>query len=361
MECLIQQIVSGGQTGADRAALDWAIAQGVRNGGWCPRGRRAEDGIIDARYCLRETLTQDYAERTERNVHDSDGTVVISIGGQLQGGSTATVDFARQHCKPHLHISGMEELDGAARRLRQFVIEHGIRVLNVAGPRTSEEPGIGEWVSRVLTSGLLRACHPDCEVWFCGDKVVVDSCLPLEDLKVREFARPRIVFERACYYVSEKSRASTKPILYRYVLTPWPEADQSNPRTITLDDDYFRELAAGRARTRLERIAFLALMVVYPFLGFLWSPQKRVLNRIGFESHALSSMSTYAGFVIGFSCAVFLVVFEFGSKTVSIELLLSAIAFMTDAAMRFHRLLLGEDPVPPGFFEWLLRRKKTYE
>jgi hypothetical protein len=145
------------------------------------------------------------------------------------------------------------------------------------------------------------------------------------------------------------------------VLTPWPEADQSNLRTITLNDEYFRDLAAGRVRTRLERIAFLSLMVLYPFLGFLWSPQKRVLNRIGFESHALSSMSTYAGFVIGFSCAVFLVIFEFGAKTLSIELLVSAIAFITDAAMRFHRLLLGEDTVPPGFFEWLLRRKTTYE
>ena len=91
------KIVSGGQTGADRAALDWAIAHGIPHGGWCPRGRKAEDGRIDGRYQLQETPSSSYTLRTERNVHDSDGTVVFSVAAVLTGGSMKTVRLARKH------------------------------------------------------------------------------------------------------------------------------------------------------------------------------------------------------------------------------------------------------------------------
>ena len=120
-------------------------------------------------------------------------------------------------------------------------------------------------------------------------------------------------------------------------------------------------MAAERRRAQQESFAFKALLVFYPLLGFLWSPQKRVLNRIGFESRAISSLSVYVGFLIGFLCAVFLVIFEFGAKTVPIPLALGMVLFMVDAVMRFGRLLAGEDPVPPGFYEWLVRRKDIYE
>ena len=69
--------------------------------------------------------------------------------------------------------------------------------------------------------------YKGCEIWFCGDKVVVDSHVPLPDFKLREFARPRIIFEGACYYVGEKSQSSGRPTIYRYVLTPWPQSDES--------------------------------------------------------------------------------------------------------------------------------------
>lgn len=71
---LVTRIVSGGQTGADRAALDWAIAHGIPHGGWCSPGRMAEDGMIDARYKLSEILTGGYRRRTRMNVEDGDGT-----------------------------------------------------------------------------------------------------------------------------------------------------------------------------------------------------------------------------------------------------------------------------------------------
>ena len=107
----ILKIVSGGQTGADRAALDWAIANGVDYGGWCPKGRRSEDGTIPSQYQLQETLSTDYLQRTEWNVRDSDGTVIFSLGEHLTGGSWRTVEFAIKHRKPHIHISAASKFN----------------------------------------------------------------------------------------------------------------------------------------------------------------------------------------------------------------------------------------------------------
>jgi len=147
---VLQKIISGGQTGADRAALDWAIARGIPHGGWCPQGRLAEDGVIPAHYHLTETPTADYAQRTAWNVRDSDGTVVFSVAAMLLGGSQQTVELAAQHRKPCLHLSRERDGEGAAARLRRFLDRHGIRTLNVAGPRLSQEPGIAGFVAEVL-------------------------------------------------------------------------------------------------------------------------------------------------------------------------------------------------------------------
>jgi Circularly permutated YpsA SLOG family len=152
------KIVSGGQTGADRAALDWAIAHELPHGGWCPRGRKAEDGTIPTRYRLSETPGAAYVQRTEWNVRDSDGTVVLSLSRTLTGGSSKTVALAQQHGKPWIHLARDAHAVDAANQLRRFVEEHGIRVLNVAGPRASTEPGIGAFVLAVLDRafGLAR-------------------------------------------------------------------------------------------------------------------------------------------------------------------------------------------------------------
>ena len=100
----VPKIVSGGQTGADRAALDWALAHNVPYGGWCPKGRKAEDGPIDAKYPLKETPSASYIQRTEWNVRDSDATVLFSLNRVLSSGSKKTLEFARHHRKPHLHL-----------------------------------------------------------------------------------------------------------------------------------------------------------------------------------------------------------------------------------------------------------------
>jgi Circularly permutated YpsA SLOG family len=151
---MLSKIVSGGQTGADRAALDWAIERGVPHGGWCPKGRKAEDGVIDRRYDLVETPSEDYSQRTEWNVRDSDGTAVFSIRKELGGGSLLTVGLAARYDKPVIHICAQDERMNHAQELRSFIEEFGISVLNVAGPRASEEPGVYQFVSSVLNQAL---------------------------------------------------------------------------------------------------------------------------------------------------------------------------------------------------------------
>jgi hypothetical protein len=132
-------IVSGGQTGVDRAALDVGLELGIPCGGWCPHGRKAEDGPIPARYPLQETPTDEYAQRTEWNVRDSDGTLVLTRG-EPRGGTALTIAMARRQGKPCLIL----DLDGlcGVREIHEWVKAQQIRVLNVAGPRESDNPGI---------------------------------------------------------------------------------------------------------------------------------------------------------------------------------------------------------------------------
>jgi hypothetical protein len=139
---VLSKIVSGGQTGADRAALDVAIELGIPHGGWVPKGRRAEDGVISDKYNLKETAAGDYAERTERNVLDSDGTLIISHG-DLVNGSMLTRDMAIRHDRPWLHAD-LEKTNSfvAVTTIQSWIAEQGIRVLNVAGPRSSRDPHI---------------------------------------------------------------------------------------------------------------------------------------------------------------------------------------------------------------------------
>jgi len=129
---LIQSLVSGGQTGVDRAALHVALELEIPCGGWCPRGRRAEDGRIPAKFPLKESTSRNYAVRTRLNVEESDGTLILSRG-KLTGG-------ARQSQKPCLVIDLMAEFD--AQPVEEWIAENRIRTLNVAGPRESQQVGI---------------------------------------------------------------------------------------------------------------------------------------------------------------------------------------------------------------------------
>ncbi len=131
------KIVSGGQTGVDRAALDVALELGIPCGGWCPSGRKSETGIIPARYPLKETPSEQYRQRTEWNVRDSDGTMVLTTG-MPEGGTALTIQFAQQYEKPCLVVDPAVPLN--SKRVRTWIAENRIGILNIAGPRASEQP-----------------------------------------------------------------------------------------------------------------------------------------------------------------------------------------------------------------------------
>ena len=134
----LEKVVSGGQTGVDRAALDVALELSIPCGGWCPKGRRAEDGSIPAKYPLQESPTTNYAERTALNVKESDGTLILSRGS-LRGGTALTKTFAERYQRPCLVV----DLQNATTpQISDWLLVNSIRVLNVAGPRESSQPGI---------------------------------------------------------------------------------------------------------------------------------------------------------------------------------------------------------------------------
>lgn len=139
---MVSRIVSGGQTGVDRAALDWAIANGVSHGGWCPKGRTALDGTLADKYQMEETESQGYRQRTRLNVHHSDGTLIVNIG-ELSGGTQTTKGFAEKAHKP---VSVVQLEKGVTVSVVNSIL-HWLRfvpieTLNIAGPSEKKCPGI---------------------------------------------------------------------------------------------------------------------------------------------------------------------------------------------------------------------------
>ena len=149
------KIISGGQTGADIAALDWAILQGIFHGGWCPKGRKTEDGVLPEQYKLVETPSASYLQRTEWNVRDADATLIFTLGDKLEGGSKRTAEYAERIAKPWLHMRPGVHTKYVAR----FLHQHQVKVLNVAGSRGSVAPSIGLFVWDILAQALQVPHH----------------------------------------------------------------------------------------------------------------------------------------------------------------------------------------------------------
>lgn len=145
----VAKIISGGQTGVDRAALDAALLVGIEHGGWCPLGRIAEDGTIPSRYQLRESDSANYAVRTRQNVHDSDGTWILYTT-PLHGGTLLTWRYAIQCCKPCIKIRLTHPM--SHERLKDWLIQNSIQTLNIAGPRGSKDPRIYQRAHDFLVS-----------------------------------------------------------------------------------------------------------------------------------------------------------------------------------------------------------------
>ena len=140
-------IISGGQTGVDRAALDFALDHAIPCGGFCPKGRLAEDGAISDRYPLTETSSAEYRERTEQNILRSDGTLII-YACALSGGTRYTFEYARASKKPLFQIDLTEPI--SQDEFHSWVETHDIETLNIAGPRESQQPGIYHRAIEVL-------------------------------------------------------------------------------------------------------------------------------------------------------------------------------------------------------------------
>lgn len=139
------KIISGGQVGVDRFALDWAIKHNVPHGGWCPKGRRSEDGVIPTCYDLQETTSQSYKTRTRQNVSSSDGTLILTPSRELTGGSLLTRNYCIKHGRPYLHLCPG---DRWRNQIDSFIQNNWIEVLNVAGPRDAAD--IEQFVYDVL-------------------------------------------------------------------------------------------------------------------------------------------------------------------------------------------------------------------
>jgi hypothetical protein len=154
---MIKRIISGGQNGADRAALDFAIKMNLPHGGWLPKGRMAEDCPIPDRYNLKEMRTRNFPKRTERTIIDSDGTL-IATHGKLTDGSKLTKQFAENQKKPYLHVDLNEtSVFEAAEQIIEWVLEDRIGVLNVAGSRASKDPKIYKAVYELLETVYYMA------------------------------------------------------------------------------------------------------------------------------------------------------------------------------------------------------------
>jgi hypothetical protein len=153
---MLSCVVAGGQTGVDRGALDAALDLEFPCGGWCPEGRQAEDGVIPARYPLDE-LTGGYEERTQKNVEDSDGTLVITFG-RASGGTVHTIDCCKQLGRPHMILDASAlPLEEALREALRFLRNERVARLNVAGPRASGEPRAHGYAYRLVRELCLQA------------------------------------------------------------------------------------------------------------------------------------------------------------------------------------------------------------
>lgn len=164
-------ITSGGQTGADRAALDFAIEHGYTHGGWAPSGREAEDGVIPLKYQLTELADGGYRQRNKRNVQDSDGTLIVNLG-ELDGGTLTTQGFAQRLGKPYL-LAPLDAgtLQETATVVLGWIRQNSIARLNIAGPRESKRPGIYRMTYELLEL-VDSAAHKEKDVADSADEAI---------------------------------------------------------------------------------------------------------------------------------------------------------------------------------------------
>lgn len=200
---ILEKIISGGQTGADRAALDTAIKFNIPHGGWITKGRRTEEGVLPEKYRLKEMPTADYPSRTRQNILDSGGTVIVSRG-PLTGGSKLTHSFANVSGKPVCHIDLLNnDIFEAALILHSFLLENYILVLNVAGPRASGSPSIYFDVKSVIESTLY--------LMFLDKETVMGPVIDMPKMAQTQEEQPKDLGQAVEWITADLSlRAKTK-------------------------------------------------------------------------------------------------------------------------------------------------------
>jgi len=223
---MISKIISGGQTGVDQAALDVAIELGLPYGGWLPRGRRTEDGALPDTYKMKEMRTADYSKRTEQNVMDSEGTLIISRG-KLKGGSALTRDMAIRHERPCLHVDPSTlNIFQAAKNISAWIAQQGIEVLNVAGPRNSEDPEIYTLTVKILKAvfymNLIDSNMTDSQFHAFQhekERSAEESIFPqsVEQAVMRLISSMSLKDKTKIAYMKEENLVSMYPSLGRYI------------------------------------------------------------------------------------------------------------------------------------------------
>lgn len=153
---MLEKIISGGQTGVDRAALDAALDSGLACGGYCPKGRTAEDGAIHTKYPLQELPSKSYPKRTLENILHADATLIL-YNRTLKGGTALTLRLCQQHGKPYLLVNSVEyDVLTTANNIFSFTQENKISTLNVAGPRKSQWADGYQFTYECLTELIKR-------------------------------------------------------------------------------------------------------------------------------------------------------------------------------------------------------------
>lgn len=150
---MIKKIISGGQSGADRAGLDAAILHDIPHGGWCPKGRICEDGVISSKYNMLETETSSYDERTIRNIRDSDVTLIFISSHEIKDGTLLTIQQLQDDKKPFLILNVTKVIEYT--EVLDFIMQNKPQVLNIAGPRESNSPGIYNSVFNCMCQIIL--------------------------------------------------------------------------------------------------------------------------------------------------------------------------------------------------------------
>ncbi|MCP3873235.1 MAG: hypothetical protein GY699_08800 [Desulfobacteraceae bacterium] len=150
---VIKKIISGGQTGADIAGIDAAISCNIPYGGWLPKGRKAENGIVPEKYTDFQVMTRGgYPKRTEQNIIDSDGTIIFTYG-KLAGGSSLTKKFAVKNNRPWLHID-LDAEENPVTKIKNWIVDWDIKIVNIAGKSASKAPTIYNQVKAIIEQVL---------------------------------------------------------------------------------------------------------------------------------------------------------------------------------------------------------------